>query len=438
MNKEDILKDPKLMDLIIEQTEKKRGIVGNEKSKKHILLAGISTLNLEPDYTLSVIVGGPSGIGKTRLVKSVLDIFPTDKIYRRSRVTKTALEHEDDPLDGMIVFVEELSGNESSYSTKILISEHSSKLEVTVTSDGKQKTETKTLSAIGTSFITTTTRKNIDKELESRIIHINPDFSPEYRSKVYKSILERAKNSKGNIVKPLESGDSELIKVPIGDLKPYYVDIPFADELFNMDELSKLPNGFRDVEKAIGEIQAHTLLYQQQRQKIGDVLIAEQQDYLAIQDLLEDIFSQSNNDILKLENEIKDDDFTLEEIKGIYNVKNSRAYEILRDLEISGKIRKESRGKFSINKTNPSKILTFPLFPVNPGNVIDTESDVDNSTNSGDSTSNNQTQTQTQTDRIDSDNPVDLVETVEKGAQKKSKKVLVEEDTTVQDWLLKI
>jgi len=385
MKKEDILKDPKLMDRIIEQTELK-GVVRNEKSKKHILLAGTSTLNLNPDYTSNIIVEGPPGIGKTALVKSVFDIFPEDKIFHRSRVTKTSFDHMGGSLDRKIVFIEELSGNQGSYSTKILISEHSLNLEVTVNNDGKHKTETKPLSANGTSFITTTTKKSFDDELESRIIHINPDFSPEYRSKVYKSILERAKNSKGNIRKPSESGDSEFIKVPIGDLKPYYVDIPFTDELFNMDELTKLPNGFRDIKKALGEIQAHTLLYQQQRQKIGDVLIAEPQDYLAIQDLLEDIFSQSNNDILKLENEMKDDDFTLKDIKRIYNVKKSRGYEILDDLEASGKVRKEGRGKFIINSTNPTKILTFPLIPVVPGDITDTESDVDNSTNSSDST----------------------------------------------------
>jgi len=435
MTKTDILKDPKLMDRIIEQTEFK-GIVGNEKSKKHILLAGISTLNLEPDYTLSVIVEGTSGIGKTRLVKSVLDIFPTDKIYGRSRVTKTAFDHMGESLDGKIVFIEEQSGNQSSYSTKILISEHSLNLEVTVNNDGKHKTETKPVSAIGTSFITTTTKKSFDDELESRIIRIYSDASDDYKCKVLKSILEGVKNPKRSGGISIENEASDLIQAALGDLKPYQVEIPFADDLFNNKEYVKLTNGPRDVKKVLGEIQAHTLLYQEQRERKGNVLVAELQDYLEIQDLIEDILSVPNKDILKLENEIGHEVFTEKDIERIRNVKSSRAYEILGDLEASGKIKKESRGKFSINKTNPSKILTSPLFPVNPGNVIDTESDVDNSTNSGDSTTKNQTQTQN--DRIDSDNPVDLVETVEKGAQKKSKKVLVVEDTTVQDWLLKI
>ena len=65
------------MDLIIKQTGLK-GIVGNEKSNKHILLAVVSTLNLEPD-TLSVIVEGPPGIGKSSLVKSILQVFLEDK-----------------------------------------------------------------------------------------------------------------------------------------------------------------------------------------------------------------------------------------------------------------------------------------------------------------------------------------------------------------------
>ena len=78
MKKEDILKDPNLMDLIIEQTERK-GVIGNEKSKKHILLAVVSTLNLEPDYTLSVIVEGSAVLGKSSLVKSILQVFLEDK-----------------------------------------------------------------------------------------------------------------------------------------------------------------------------------------------------------------------------------------------------------------------------------------------------------------------------------------------------------------------
>jgi len=186
-----LLQDKQLLNNILRQTGKD-GAFGNDQAKKIILLACISTLNQNPDYTLSVIVEGEAGIGKTLLVKSILSLFPEDKIFQRSRMTPKALEYLDEDLDRKIVFIEELSGNEGTYNTKIAMSEHELKLETVENKKGTNTTDTKVLSAKGTSFITTTTQGPSDIELESRIVRVHADRSEEYISGVIDSILEKA------------------------------------------------------------------------------------------------------------------------------------------------------------------------------------------------------------------------------------------------------
>ena len=99
-----ILENPNLMDLVLKQTES-QGVIGNEKVKKHVLLACASTYNAEPDYTLNLILEQETGIGKSTLAKSVLNLFPEDKVKIISHMSEKALNHMQESLDRKITLI---------------------------------------------------------------------------------------------------------------------------------------------------------------------------------------------------------------------------------------------------------------------------------------------------------------------------------------------
>ena len=160
---EDILENPNLMDLVLKQTES-QGVVGNEKVKKHVLLACASTYNANPDYTLNLILQQETGIGKSTLAKSIIRFFPEDRVKIFSQMSEKALNHMKESLDRKIIFIEEESGNYAIYAMKIAISEHRLNSSIVEKEEGRYKTNHKEVSLIGTSFITTTTKQPSDNK----------------------------------------------------------------------------------------------------------------------------------------------------------------------------------------------------------------------------------------------------------------------------------
>jgi len=360
------LSESKLLENILEYTDR-MGIYGNYQAKKQILLACVSTFNLDPDYTLSVILEGEAGIGKTSLVKSVLSLFPEEKIIQRSRMTPKALEYMEDDLDRKIVFIEELSGNEGRYSTKIAISEHCLKLETVESSQGAHQTRTKEISAFGTSFITTTTQRAFDKELESRIVRIYPECTPEYRSHVIRKILEKAElcEDKGSI-KDISFNNRDAIAA----LTTYKVLIPFATEL-QSEETLKLT--FRDVNMILANIQAHTLLYQEQREKINGYLEACLDDYNKIKDVLHKMLNPTSTDHIKIESAFGNDEFTVNQLMDIYEVESSQSYNVKDRLIENSIIKPARRGKYTLNYIELPDIEVSPVIPAIPAKLKDAQ-----------------------------------------------------------------
>lgn len=350
-----------LMQYILQETEKS-GIIGNELAKKYILLACVSTLNLNPDLTLNVIVEGPAGIGKTALVKSITSLFPKEKLIERSRMTPKALDHMEESLDRKIVFIEELSGNEGTYSTKIAISEHALKVGTVENNNGSHVTKTKELSAKGTSFITTTTQTPDDMELESRIIRVYPENDDEYVSQVVESILDKAENPTHVDV----TGDSyKEFRESFANLDTFKVSIPFA-KVFSIEHIKRMPNVFRNLKKILAIIQAHTLLYQHQREQRDNLLIANGEDYMNIKDLLEDLVNPPSRERMMLESEIGLREFTIKDIQDVYGVEKSYAYMKMGELKKKFLVREISRGKYILNNIILPNIDVSPHIPQFP------------------------------------------------------------------------
>lgn len=338
----DLLNDTSLLNNILRQTEIS-GVVGNDQAKKIILLACVSTLNQDSDYTLSVIVEGPAGVGKTSLVKSVLSFFPDEKVIKRSRMTPTALEYMDGDLNNTIIFIEEQSGNQGVENTKIAISEDSLSLSTVISKSGVQKEDTVTKSTKGVCYLSTTTQKPFDKELESRIVRIYPDFSDQYVSKVLDSILEGVENSSSVISIDIECDYKEAFAY----LKDFRVSIPFA-RILSCESIKRMPNAFRNIKKVLALIQAHTLLYQEQRELKDGVLIAVEEDYLAIKDLIEHILNPPSEDRILLKSELDDAEFSVSDIERVYDCKEKYAYVILKRLQDNYIVNKLGKGKWQL------------------------------------------------------------------------------------------
>lgn len=360
---ENILKNSNLMDLVLKQTES-LGVIGNEKVKKHVLLACASTYNANPDYTLNLILEQETGIGKSTLAKSIIRFFPEDRVKIISQLSEKALNHMQESLDRKIIFIEEESGNYANYAMKIAMSEHRLSYSVVEKEDGRYKTNHKEVSLIGTSFITTTTKQPSDKELEGRVLRLYPEYTGEYITQVLNSITENVKHvQKAQQVKGTGLQD---IKEALSQLKVFPVEIPFVDEIIDVGELPDIPNCFRLTKIILAEIQAHTLLYQKQRENIDGTLIAQPEDYMNIRSLLEDIVNPQEPQLIQLKEQVGDGEFNVSDIMAIFGVGQTQAYKILNKLKDRNLIIGTSGGKYKALTISLPEIQASPSIQQHP------------------------------------------------------------------------
>jgi len=74
-------------------------------------------------YKISVLVSGPAGLGKSHLAKTVLDLFPSEDILFRSRITPASLVRQGDLSDKILFIYEKYEDPQFAQYIRELISE---------------------------------------------------------------------------------------------------------------------------------------------------------------------------------------------------------------------------------------------------------------------------------------------------------------------------
>ncbi|MEM0503327.1 MAG: helix-turn-helix domain-containing protein [Archaeoglobaceae archaeon] len=347
LSRKDILK-------VVKQILDKR-IVGEDENKLLLFLICLSK-EIEPQACLLV---SESGAGKSYMLHQVLEIFIEDVLWF-SRVTPSALDRIGRDLTGKIFAIEEEAGitPEAEAMIRAWISEGQLKLLTTV-KDEEGNIKTAEIETTGKPvFLSTTTKRRIDDERETRIWIISPDPSEEQTKLV--NLFSAEREARVNF----DTGDEEIrvlreaLKILREENKGYIVKIPFATKLAK-NFPSERVRARRDFKKLLALIKVSAYLHSRNRPKIeledgtkviiatpGDLGIVWRLITKAIKPTLTGL-TPSHEDVLKVAEELKKEgieEFTIYDLKTRLNYQKSRLSELVRELEAFGYLELTNEG----------------------------------------------------------------------------------------------
>jgi len=337
----ELLKDPKLVDRFKEFCHK--AYLGREKE---LILLKLATITRHDDKGQSIVITGPSAVGKSALVGTCLLTVDSDAIEEFTRVSAQYLLYRKDDLNGKVVTFFELNGT-SDAAPIIRTAMTEGKLVLgTVTKDSQgrlagTKIEKDTRGLV---VLSTYTGTKVDYELSTRVLTQEISHDPELATNVY--LLKCPENG-------LKFGPSEdEIRVwRLADrlTEPKPVRIPWQQSLAVLFP-TKLERFHRDYDKVIALIRASARLHQYQRAQSDDgYILADRRDYELVYSLA-DIFIESVSEMSEKEREFLEacDGKTKEDLENFLKVTDRTVERYIKWALQRGLIEVEGKGK---NKT---------------------------------------------------------------------------------------
>jgi hypothetical protein len=260
------------------------GLIGEERQAKLIYLALTSRLL---DRPVSIVVKGPSSGGKSNLTDKVLQFFPPQAYYRLTGSSVRALAYGTASLEHRVLVIAEAAGlakDIGAYLIRSLLSEGRVRYE-TVEKSESGGLQARMIERDGpTGLLTTTTWLALEPELETRLITVPIDDSPEQTRRI---MIGHAAGlvAQGDLTPWLElqiwltSGDQDVV-------------VPFAATLANMIPPISIRLR-RDFAALLRLIQTHALLHRatRPRDERGRI-VAILEDYEVIYELIADLVAQ--------------------------------------------------------------------------------------------------------------------------------------------------
>jgi len=256
----ELLRDPKLLDRILEDFER-AGVVGEATNKLVGYLAATSRKLAEP---LAVVIQSSSAAGKSSLMDAVLELMPEEERVQYSAMTGQSLFYmgETNLQHKILAIVEEQGAERASYALKLLQSEG----ELTIASTGKDPATgrliTQEYHVEGPVMIfQTTTAVDMDEELLNRCIVLTVDEGREQTRAIHER-QRKARTLEGVIARQERERILALHQNAQRLIRPLFVVNPYAAELRFPDHQTRMR---RDHTKYLGLIEAVALLHQYQR-----------------------------------------------------------------------------------------------------------------------------------------------------------------------------
>lgn len=171
---------------------RRREFAGSLKTPKIVYLVLTSRLLRRP---VSLVLRGLSSAGKSYSVEIVVLFFPKSAYFDRSGMSDRALVYSGESFEHRIIYIAEAealaAGGLSAYYLRTLISENRLVYE-TVEKDGEQLV-TRVIEKPGpTGVILTTTRLQLDPEIETRLLAVTVSDDPALTRQILRSIARRA------------------------------------------------------------------------------------------------------------------------------------------------------------------------------------------------------------------------------------------------------
>jgi len=266
------------------------GVVGEKRAAKLLYLA-ITTRVLDDDRPVCVAVKGPSSGGKSHLVNKVLAFFPKEAFQILTAMSPRALVYSTRDLRHKMLVIQEaagLNGPIAVYIVRSLISEGRIDYMTTERSTLTGQFEARRITREGpTGLILTTTKIKIDAEVETRMLSISIDDTPEQT----RAVLDKIGEGRADANAGVDFNRWHDLQSEIGSLDRH-VAIAYAPTLTALVPPVALRLK-RDISQLMALIKAHALLNHRNRPSTPDGGIdATLEDYAAVHDLVNDLFSQ--------------------------------------------------------------------------------------------------------------------------------------------------
>jgi len=235
------------------------------------------------DRPNSIVIEGPSSVGKSFLVDIVLKFFPTSAYYDLSAMSEKSLVYTDEPLmHRFLVFYEAggLTGGMAEYFIRTLLSEGRLKYEfVEKTNDGLRARKIEKEGPTG--LITTTTKVWRHPENETRLLAITVSDERNQTSNIFEALANEETESVN--LEPWKAFQTWLAH---GE---HRVSIPYAYDLAKLTKPVAIRLR-RDFAALLSLIKAHALMHRETRNRDHQGrIIATVEDYAVVRSLISEI-----------------------------------------------------------------------------------------------------------------------------------------------------
>lgn len=261
------------------------GIVGEGRAAKLLFLTLASRVLERP---IASVVKGPSAAGKSSMTEAVLRFFPESSYYYLTAMSEKLLAYDTEPIAHRILVIAEaagLQGEMGSYLLRSLLSE--GRIRYKTLEKGKEgRFEPREILREGpTGLILTTTRVHVHPEVETRLLSIPVNDSPEQTRRVFRAAANDERRMPDfrrwhSLHTWLESQESK-------------VTIPFAEVLAELMPAHSIRLR-RDFPQLLTLIRTHALLHRATRE-IGDQgkVIAALEDFAVVRELMNDLLAHA-------------------------------------------------------------------------------------------------------------------------------------------------
>ena len=270
------------------------GVAGEERLACLIYLAVTSRVlewGKPSNRPVSLIAKGTTSSGKSHTLQTTLEFFPRDAYIDLGSMSKRYLLYMDEGLEHRFIVVPEWSGvagdEDIVTALRTLLSEgrltHG-------TVDGDARRSPRRIEKDGpTGLLMTTTAASVDAELETRMLSVLTDDSPDQTRRVFEALADLEDEERS----PVDFASWHDLQSWLAESGEHRVRIPYVRALARL-----MPTGSTrlrgDFVSIVCLVRAHAILHQGTRERDSDGrIIATIADYAAVRDLVADIVAES-------------------------------------------------------------------------------------------------------------------------------------------------
>jgi len=213
------------------------GVTGEENNR--IFLCAIAASYKMPD-TLHALIQGSSGSGKTRLLKTICELMPTEDTLKFTRVTDSSFyNYPENFFTHKLIGLEDIDGlkEDALLAVRELISNEILQSSTTIKTESGELTGAQKTVRGPIASLSATTKGEIYEDNMSRVFLIAVDESQQQTQKI---IQYQQKRAAGQIDPKEEKQAKELLQNCIRLLKPYRVINPYAHKIQLPPEAHKI------------------------------------------------------------------------------------------------------------------------------------------------------------------------------------------------------